>query len=543
MRPFHPSSSLVASVVVLAGLVCVLAQEPAKAKKYALLVGINKYQHADLNRPEPLQYAEADVTALKAVLEQSGYTVTLLAGQQTTLKDIRAGLAALRKNGSGAAVVLAAFAGHGIQPENSKEAYFCPYDADQAVFTRNGKREADWDVEKTMLPLSEVLVELRACGAEAKAIFVDACRNDPKTGRGRGFGTAFNIGDLPENLALLLSCSRGERAWEDRTWSHGAFFHHVLKALREGKGAVEGHVTANSLSAYVSRAVRDEVPRVIGGGATQRPHTLINGDVDLLIAVRPFKPEVKKEEPKVVAGGDVQTLDLGGGVKLEMVRIPAGKFLRGSPDGEAEDDEKPQREITISPFYLAKYETTVGQFRAFVKATGHTEDSTWQNPGWPQTDSHAVVNVSHNDAVAFCQWLSQKAGQKVALPTEAQWEYACRAGTTTRYHSGDGEDSLKAVANINSSSTMPVGRFKPNAFGLHDMHGNVWEWCADQYSGNYYRQSPEVDPPGPSATGAARVIRGGSFGRDPRYSRAAHRNNGAPSFRDNTFGFRVALVR
>src|SRR5262249_19167843 len=122
---------------------------------------------------------------------------------------------------------------------------------------------------------------------------------------------------------------------------------------------------------------------------------------------------------------------------------------------------------------------------------------TWRNPGWEQTDRHPVVNVSWNDAVAFCDWLSAKEGKQYRLPTEAEWEYSCRAGTTTRFHSGDDEASLKKVANYWDSgpgTTRAVGELQANAFGLHDMHGNVWEWCQDWYDKDYYKASPRQDP-------------------------------------------------
>jgi len=278
-------------------------------------------------------------------------------------------------------------------------------------------------------------------------------------------------------------------------------------------------------------------------------------------------------------------------IGMEFVLIPAGKFKMGSPesDKDAYDDEKPQHEVEITqPFYLGKYEVTVGQFKRFVQEApyqteaekdgeggwGYNADTgtfegckakyTWKNPGWTQSDEHPAVNVTWNDAVAFCEWLSKKEGRKYALPTEAQWEYSCRAGTTTRYSSGDDEDSLQGVANIADQSfkekhadaswakswrdgypfTSPVGKFRPNAFGLCDMHGNVWEWCADVFDANYYKNSPLRDPPGPAGNaGAFRVIRGGSFGFPPRNCRAASRYWYVPAVRLVFLGFRVVRVR
>jgi formylglycine-generating enzyme required for sulfatase activity len=179
--------------------------------------------------------------------------------------------------------------------------------------------------------------------------------------------------------------------------------------------------------------------------------------------------------------------------------------------------------------------------------------------GFEQSDEHPVVCVSWNDAVAFCGWLSRKEGKGYRLPTEAEWEYACRAGTTTRYHSGDDPETLAQVGNVADATakakfadwtgaiadsdgyvfTAPVGRFRPNAFGLYDMHGNAWEWCADRYGEKYYAASPSDDPTGPDS-GTGRVLRGGSWVVRPNFARSAVRNWSWPDDRINNFGFRLA---
>jgi sulfatase modifying factor 1 len=169
--------------------------------------------------------------------------------------------------------------------------------------------------------------------------------------------------------------------------------------------------------------------------------------------------------------------------------------------------------------------------------------------------------VSWNDAVAFCKWLSKKEGKSYRLPTEAEWEYACRAGTTTRYSSGDDFETLAKVGNVADATakakfpdwswaiaasdgyvfTAPVGKFNPNAFGLYDMHGNVWEWCADWYGDEYYAASPADDPMGP-ASGAGRVFRGGGWRNYAGYSRSALRAYSTPGSRSSDMGFRVSLI-
>ena len=205
------------------------------------------------------------------------------------------------------------------------------------------------------------------------------------------------------------------------------------------------------------------------------------------------------------------------------------------------------------PFYLGTTEVTRGQFRRFVDEAGYKTEAEkdgkggWRanlaDHGFEQTDEHPVVNVSWNDAVAFAAWLSRKEGQTYRLPTEAEWEYACRAGTTTRYSSGDDPEGLAAVAKLwQWKGTAPVGRYNPNAWGLFDMHGNVWEWCADGYAADYYKGSPVDDPPG-AAGSSDRVFRGGSWNGEPRYARSASRDGLAPESRSGGLGFRLARVQ
>ncbi|MCY2991294.1 MAG: SUMF1/EgtB/PvdO family nonheme iron enzyme [Planctomycetota bacterium] len=184
---------------------------------------------------------------------------------------------------------------------------------------------------------------------------------------------------------------------------------------------------------------------------------------------------------------------------------------------------------------------------------------TWQNVGFSQGEDHPVVNVSWNDAVAFCEWLSRTEGTSYRLPTEAEWEYACRAGTRTRYQQGDDPEGLYEVANVADATakakfpkwsgviaghdgyvfTAPVGSYRANGFGLYDMHGNVFEWCADWYDAEYYGKSPSEDPPG-AASGSYRVHRGGGWYYGASYCRAACRGRDAPYSRVVNLGFRLA---
>jgi formylglycine-generating enzyme required for sulfatase activity/serine/threonine protein kinase len=194
-------------------------------------------------------------------------------------------------------------------------------------------------------------------------------------------------------------------------------------------------------------------------------------------------------------------------IGMTMVLIPAGEFFMGSPDSDkdASPNEKPQHRVRITkPFWLGMHQVTAGQFRKFVEESEHDAGTGWQEPFPSQTGDHPVVNVSWNDAKAFCDWLTKKEGKKCRLPTEAEWEYACRAGTQTKYGFGDNESDLgdHAWFLLNSNSqTHAVGQKRPNPWGLSDMHGNAWQWCEDWFDGGYYACSPPEDPTGPATTG------------------------------------------
>ena len=237
------------------------------------------------------------------------------------------------------------------------------------------------------------------------------------------------------------------------------------------------------------------------------------------------------------------TLDLGGGVTMEMVLIPAGTFVMGSERGPFEH-ERPAHEVTISqPFCLGKCPVTQEQWQALMAG----------DPSRFQGAKHPVDGVSWEKARDFCGKLSARTGQTVRLPTEAEWEFACRASSTTDYCFGDSEDSLAEYGWFEGNSagaTHAVGEKKPNAWGLHDMHGNVWEWCQDWYDPNYYADSPRVDPQGPAESRlSAHVLRGGSWSVEARYCRSATRGGdfpcgeGGPASWSNAgrSGFRVVL--
>jgi formylglycine-generating enzyme required for sulfatase activity len=249
--------------------------------------------------------------------------------------------------------------------------------------------------------------------------------------------------------------------------------------------------------------------------------------------------------------------DLGGGVALTMVKIPAGSFLMGSPEDEPErlEREGPQHEVTLGSFFMAQTPITQAQWRA-VAGWQKQERDLDPDPSNFKGANRPVEQVSWFDALEFCRRLSQRTGQRYGLPSEAQWEYACRAGSTTPFHFG--ATLTPELANYDANydygngpkgtyreQTIEVASFAANGWGLHDMHGNVWEWCEDHWHDNY-NFAPGDDQPWlipAAADDEPRLLRGGSWSSDPRYCRSASRHEfGLPVIRYYLFGFRVCCL-
>jgi formylglycine-generating enzyme required for sulfatase activity len=251
---------------------------------------------------------------------------------------------------------------------------------------------------------------------------------------------------------------------------------------------------------------------------------------------------------------------------IEMVWVEGGSYLMGS--NESQEDEKPVHEVNLKGFYMGKYEVTRGQFRKFMEATKYqteaekyggswiwsSEENKWVkkdglnwkkdakgNDCFKNKENDPVIFVSHNDAIAYVNWLKSTSNKKYRLPTEAEWEYAAKGGHKNSLYKYAGSDNIDEVAwygNANDE-THPIGTKKANALGLFDMTGNVWEWCSDWYDKNYYQYIAESNPEG-GLTGDYRVLRGGSFNSSAGHCRPAFRNFFKPDYRSINIGFRLA---
>ena len=270
--------------------------------------------------------------------------------------------------------------------------------------------------------------------------------------------------------------------------------------------------------------------------------------------------------PRRIPEGKFDQITLS--IKPQVVHVPAGPFLMGSADKdkEAYEDDKPQHSVELSEYWIGKYPLTNLEYQAFVKEADHRPPTHWNGDQYPEgKGDHPVVNVSWEDAAAYCKWLGEKSGKNYRLPTEAEWEKAASwideqgsqgagvpgsggaRGVKRRYPWGDNFDKDKCnTAEAGIGDTTPVGKYSPagdSPYGCADMAGNVWEWCADWFDEGEYRQRAKAtvkDPPGPG-NGSSRVLRGGSFDYDRRFARCAFRLSGSPVFRSGRRGFRVVV--
>ena len=512
--------------------------------------------------------------------------------------------------------ILITLHGHGVQydfvevtKKDGKETtsvtpklFFCP--ADASVLDSKGEkiqRANDLKERNHLLALDELYEQLGLCKSATKLLVVDACRNDPSSPLFRSAdneklksATMPKLPPPPGGIAAFFSCKANQRAIDDPDLKHGVFTHYLIQGLqgkadlpRDDKPA-DGVVTLSELTTYVANNTYGFVFDKYQG-LKQSPD--IKGEFDTNTPL----VRLPKEKPLPTEITSAST-----GIKLKL--IPAGEFEMGSRLTEKElatkfamwnateedfTDERPPHRVKISrPFYLSQYEVTVGQFRKFVNDTGYKTEAeadgkggwgydeskskfkqdpkfTWKNSGFTQTDDHPVVNMSWNDAKKFCEWLCRKDGQTYGLPTEAQWEYACKAGTNTLWSNGDDPESVSKIGNIADGTlkakipwkksidakdgyvfTTPVGKFAANPFGLYDTHGNAFEWCEDIYDAKLYtgRSGTTVDPQ--QSTGSEyRVLRGGSWFNVPLFTRSAFRVGYTPDNRDFGIGFRISRTQ
>jgi formylglycine-generating enzyme required for sulfatase activity len=535
-----PGLALLVAVLVialpLAALLPVPAQDATAGRKVAFLVGINRYLKPGFRN---LDYAEGDVDAVAEELKKLGFEVTVLKGSgkesatataENIERTVQRLVAPLGKDD----LMLVMLSGHGQQllvkkenGETKEEAFYSPVDAVA------GKPESQFS-------LSHLLDDILSKNVGRKMLLVDACRDVPKDPSRGSRGIQGRVIALPEDTAVLFSCRSGQQSFENETLKHGLFSYCVVEGLR-GEAAKNGTVDWDSLVAHVNfRMASEELRKLMPQTMAQLP--IPAGGVGYTVLGR---IDASKTMLGTHAG---QTRD-DNGLKTKLVWCPPGEFTMGSPKNE-EDRSFDENEVQVSltkGFWLGQHEVTQSEWQRVMQTTP------WSGKEYvKEGDEYPATYVSWNDATQFCGKLTEQErsagripeGWTYSVPTESQWEYACRAGTKTRFSFGDSESDLgdyswfiKNALDVGEHAHK-VSQKKSNRFGLYDMHGNVSEWCRDWYAQELPRGA---DPPGPS-TGSYRVYRGGDYTCTAKFCRSADRNFNSPGYREHLIGFRLAAV-
>jgi formylglycine-generating enzyme required for sulfatase activity len=423
------------------------------------------------------------------------------------------------------AVGLFYFAGHGFM-STQKDNYL------MGTGVKEDMTEAF--AKSNSIALEDVMGSMEEAQSTAtKILMIDACRNNPFRSWGRGDQKGLGSVTAPDGLIAFFAASPNEEASENPGKRNGLFTQELLTQLKTP------NLSFDDLIRNTTNAVKRQNP-------SQRPYRM--GD---LSDVFYFNPKgTPPPAPTRLVSGTTKDLPFG----PRMVYVEGGTFEMGSNEGDA--DEKPVHSVTLSDFWMAQTEVTVGQYLEFCTATNshwpewlekgnsyHVEtgsDRYYAEMGYSrQATNLPIVGVSWLDAVAYAHWLTQKTGLRYGLPTEAQWEYAARGGRLSKGHTYSGSSNIGEVAwtsqNANSGP-QPVGQKAKNELGLYDLSGNVWEWCSDWK--DTYLSSAQTNPTGP-ATGTSRVVRGGSWSNSPDYALVAARYKDTPDLRIYNNGFRV----
>jgi formylglycine-generating enzyme required for sulfatase activity len=545
--------------------VMALAAPAAAEPRIALVIGNSNYKGDLPKLPNPAN--DADLMA--ATLKKLGFTVieTRDADLQQMTKAIRDFSNKLSGAGS-QAVGLFFYAGHGLQ-----------IDGENWLIPVNAKIEKSADAEFEAVPASKILGQMQFAENSLNIIILDACRNNPLSRGMRSASTGLAKMDAPLGSFIAYSTAPGQTA-ADGKGKNSPYTAALAKAIQKPGIAIE-EAFRDARVDVLAATGKEQIPwesSSLTGAFQFNPGAKAAGQKVAAAAPAPATAEPAGAAPAPTAKTPAA---LSGKVAMckdcpEMVAIPAGSFVMGSPDDEDDrnDHEGPQTKMSIRAFSMGKYSVTRGQFAEFIQATGYqparrcfaevgngkfdeSSRASWKDPSFRQTDRDPVVCVNWEDAMAYVEWLSQATGKHYRLPSEAEWEYAARAGTTTSRIWGDDADDACDYANASDAElkkkydwktvacndgyvyTSPVGKFKPNKFGLYDMMGNARQIVAGCLTDSI------ADLPKDGSANAdcdQHPLRGSSWESYPTaIMRVACREWVGPTYAHLAYGFRVAL--
>lgn len=540
-----------ALIVVFASLMLpVLAFAEARI---ALVIGNSDYEITGWELPNPAN----DARLMKQSLEAVGFQVSLLINAtEDEMEDAFAAHGRRLTAGGDDAVGLIYFAGHGVQSQGYN--YLIPVDV---------QARTEQDIWAQAPRLGQALQHVRAAGNGVNLVILDACRNNPLPSANRSAGSG-GLAPVARSRGLLVSYSTepGFTA-TDGAGNHSPYTQALAAVILQD----------GLIAEQVFKRVADQVNQATNGAQTPFYNSGLIGDdfcfgdcsqpapAAINIALTPSVGASGRDigDTDVSLPSSAQTQEIAAFDTFTdcdncpaMIALPGGAFVMGSPANERDrkDNEGPQRDVQIEPFAVGKTEVTFGQYGACQSdgACSHDPKADLSVDALWTLNDRPVMNVSVADAEAYIAWLNSKTdGTPYRLLSEAEWEYAARAATTTPFSTGDGISSEQANFNGQRSYDrkaangpylrMPtaVGSYAPNAFGLHDMHGNVAEWTADCYR-NTYAGLPGDGSTVPGEDACSRAVRGGDFNKVPSYVRSAKRDSESAARRDDAIGFRVA---
>ncbi len=502
--------------------------------RYALLIANQNYPtpQKDLNIFGALETPVQEMREFAKVLRDYNFEVTEIANANSD--DMSVAINQFTSKLQPGDVGLFYYAGHGVQVDGNN--YLIPVQKKfaDAVEVKNGAYLAQSAIDK-----------LSRSNARVKLVFLDSCRNQLLLKeKGRGFGDPGFAKMDAKGIVISYGAALGKIAADNITYTS-----QLIKAIQaHANQPIE--VVLSEAQELTAQATGDQQTPWYEKGMVGKFCFGTCGEQENTAELERLRREnklLKQQQANVQPSIVTSSIQLGksfrdrlkdGSLGPELVQIPGGTFQMGSNDGDS--DEKPVHTVTVKSFMMGKYEVTFEEYDKFCEATGQTKP---KDEGWGR-GKRPVIHVSWNDAKAYAKWLSEQTGKNYRLPSEAQWEYACRAGSAGKYSFGDDVNQLENYGWYEQNSghqTHPVGKKNPNKFGLYDIHGNVWEWNEDIYHNNY-DDTLNDDRAWTNSGGSSHALHGGSwYNSDGRLS-CSRRSRYDASDKDSFRGFRISRV-